>query len=311
MRIEDIKNTNCYLLDFSYHLYRSYYSLQSLTITLPSGAVKPSGHIYGMINTVTKIREADPQGLIFLCIDGYPQERKKLCEKNNVEYKADRPKLQYSIHQDTNLICEFLYHIPDVYTVENDYQEADDLMFALAKTLDKSNRVYLYTTDNDLMQTLDENISIIKKWSSLNEMELVTMKSYYKDEKLTKKFAGTDPKQLPYFRALCGDSSDNIKGIPRIPRTLASKIANSMTKPEEYKSVYTKYSHAVKPSQLKYLQMIEEESERIIGNYHIMRLRADIDFEIVREPKPIKDLIRIYQLTKFENWLKIHHISVI
>ena len=184
-------------------------------------------------------------------------------------------------------------------------------MFALAKTLDKSNRVYLYTTDNDLMQTLDENISIIKKWSSLNEMELVTMKSYYKDEKLTKKFAGTDPKQLPYFRALCGDSSDNIKGIPRIPRTLASKIANSMTKPEEYKSVYTKYSHAVKPSQLKYLQMIEEESERIIGNYHIMRLRADIDFEIVREPKPIKDLIRIYQLTKFENWLKIHHISVI
>ena len=311
LKIEDIKNRNCYLLDFSYHLYRSYYSLMSLSITLPSGVVKPSGHIFGLVNTVLKVREADPEGLIFLAIDGYPEDRRQLAKDNGVEYKADRPKLQYSIHQDTSLICDLIYHIPGVYTLENDSVEADDLMFAMAKKLDKSNNVYIYTTDNDLLQTLDSNVSIIKKWNSLNDPELVTLTSYYEDEKLTKKFAGTHPNKLPFYRALCGDSSDNIKGIHRLPRVVAGLIANNINSPEEYKNVVEKFSHCCTKSQIKYLYEIERQADRIIGNYNIMRLYDTVEFEIVREPKPIKEVLEVYQLTKYTDWLKQHKISII
>lgn len=183
-------------------------------------------------------------------------------------------------------------------------------MYNLSVKLDKSNEVYLYTSDNDLLQSLSDNVRIIKKWDSTGKREEVTLDNYYENEKLFKKFGGTDPNKLPFFRALRGDTSDNIKGIYRLPTKVAALIANNINSPLEYKNVLTKFSNAVTKTQLKYLVQIEQEADRIIGNYHIMKLYNDIDMEVFREIEPIGDLLTLYKLDRYKQWLTNHHIPI-
>lgn len=264
---------NAYLLDLSYHLYRCYYSLQDLEVTLDSGVVKPTGHITGVLNTLMSIRNYDKESEIYIVLDGYPIERKELMEKHNIPYKAGRGSLTYNIKQDTNLLCELACMMEDVHIVENEYLEADDVLFSLAKDLDDTleySDIFVYTSDNDLFQTMNNNISMILGWEKDSPITL-TLNEYYESDKYNKKFHGVDPDKLAYYRALTGDASDNLKGIYRIPKVLASELAMSINDIEDYKDL-SKYKAIVKPSQVKYLNQIEEEYERIELNYKLMKL---------------------------------------
>ena len=276
------------------------------------GLLRPVGHIVGTLNTITNIIDYDDNAIVFLCLDGYPQKRRELCESIGVGYKADRAKPDYNIKSDIGLICELLMHIPDVYVVENDEAESDDLMYALSRHLDKSNKCYIYTGDRDLLQSLNDNTVIITGWKN-NSPDIIDEKSYTVDEKLTKKFKGCPPNKLPFYRAFIGDSSDNLKGVYRMSKELAKDIALEIKSIDDIDEANKYFLHlANTPSKRKLLNQIQlEDNQKIKVNYEIMKLDDNWEYTVTRELVPIKEYIDTLKLNRFRQWLKSHHINIL
>lgn len=300
MGIQEIKNKNVYILDVSYHLYRCYYSLRNLTVKLSSGIERPTGHIFGILNTLETIYEYDKDCLIFLVTDGYPKERRQIMQENHIPYKEGRAKLEFNIKQDIGVICQLACLMPNVFLAENEDFEADDVMFSLAKSLDTSNSVYIYTSDNDLLQTLSSNISIIKAWGD-NGPIILTEEGYLSSEKYLKEFHSVPPTQLPYYRAMIGDKSDNLKGIPRLPRVVAEVIAKEITDISQLKDPYN-FMHLVKTSHNKWVYALAENYQTILLNYRLMRLEV-IPFDVFKEDCDLS-LLSKFKLSKYNRFLE-------
>lgn len=302
--LQTIEDKEVYLLDFSFLMYKSYHALRHLSVRTSTGMVRPTGHIYGILNAVTKIKDKNKDAVVFVTLDGFPADRKALCDSIGVGYKDGRTKLDYPIKSDTDLICDILQQIPDVYIVEDENEECDDLMYALSRELPKSNKCFIVTKDRDLLQALNDNTFLIESW--LDEPEILTQDNLYEKETIKKNFAGVDVRCITIFRAIIGDKSDNLPGIPRFPKVLAKQIAEGINHITELKNISERIE--VKPTQRKYLYAIENEYERIVKYYQIMKLSENISYGIYREVKPVKHYIEELSLNTINKWLANHDI---
>lgn len=96
--------------------------------------------------------------------------------------------------------------------------EADDLIGTISKQLAKADfRVDIVTSDRDLLQLVDYLISVIRIKSSFN----LEINNHMNFSELNE---GLLPFQIPLFKALSGDSSDNYSGIPSIGPKNAMKL---------------------------------------------------------------------------------------
>lgn len=154
------------------------------------------------------------------------------CSKNfrktiDPTYKANREHF-FNIGYQTGLamqICENSNILVDYHA---EY-EADDL---IASYIKEGNSYKIITTDKDLLQLVSDNVVVYNPFIK---------KNYYRDD-VKEKF-GVFPEYLKYFLALCGDSSDNIKGIEKIGPKTAAKIINSLSSWDinMIKQLYPKY----------------------------------------------------------------------
>lgn len=97
--------------------------------------------------------------------------------------------------------------------------EADDLIGTLAMQAkeEKGVEVIIITGDRDIMQIIDEDIKILMPKKTLQDVGL------YGIEEFQARF-GFAPKQLIEYKALAGDQSDNIPGVPGIGEVTATKL---------------------------------------------------------------------------------------
>ena len=119
-------------------------------------------------------------------------------------------------------------------------------------------------------------------------------------EQFTKKFHGVGPDKLVLFRAVAGDSSDNIKGVPRFPRELLKEIVNqSETLDDIFKVESVKYS--------KQIDKLRECETQVRANYRLMKLQEDFEPNLVKGDIPrvwVRDTLNYFNLTRWSNFLK-------
>jgi 5'-3' exonuclease len=126
------------------------------------------------------------------------------------------------------------FHIP-VYSAQG--YEADDVIGTLSKQANAQGiETYIVTLDTDLVQLIEDNVTIYM------------MRPYQRDHVLyndasAREHYGFDPHRMPDFKALQGDTSDNIPGIPGVGKGTATKLLVS------YGSIDGIYEHLpeVKP----------------------------------------------------------------
>jgi len=123
-------------------------------------------------------------------------------EATTVEYKAGRDDEKFkNVFENADKIQELLTNL-GVHNIYPLRMEADDLMAWLSEELDGTN--VIITTDKDLLQTVTENTIVYtpikKKEISLDNFE---------------EYTGVKKEYYISFRAVTGDKSDNIPGIPR------------------------------------------------------------------------------------------------
>ena len=133
------------------------------------------------------------------------------------EYKANRPPLPEDLISQFPIAREFLDKL-NITHYECDNLEADDICAIIADKAQKEGyKVYIYTSDKDYLQLIDENITIELIKKGLKDIKEMTPETF-------KEEWGFEPIQITDYKGLRGDDSDNLKGIPGVGDKTAKQL---------------------------------------------------------------------------------------
>jgi len=161
-----------------------------------------TGLEFGSLRTLEMLDKKFPDQKIVLCWEGCHNLRKE----KYPQYKANRTRMSDSFYARVNKFKRFLNC--HWLSAECDGYEADDVMYSIA--LITPGKQYIYTNDKDLLQAvLTPDITVLKSFQS----KLFEWTS----SKIVEEY-GVPVRYLAEYFAFIGDSSDNIKGVPRIKK---------------------------------------------------------------------------------------------
>ncbi len=198
------------LLDTYGLVYRAFFALPGLTTS--KGA--PINAVYGFTMMLNKlIADEKPTHILAAFDKGMPADRLSLF----AEYKAQRRLMPDELRSQFVLVRRVLatYGIP---IVEIEGQEADDIIATLARQAEESGeQTTVVTGDLDLLQIVDERTTVLTTRRGISEL------GRYDTAAVRARF-GLEPEQLPDYRGLKGDPSDNLPGIPGVGEKTATKL---------------------------------------------------------------------------------------
>lgn len=258
------------VMDLSWQLHRNFYVFKNFHTITPAGLKLPNGHLYGTLQAIQSFLSMPgyPNTAVVIVRDGVPKDRILLTESTGRSYKEGRAELEYNFFNDIPYIVKLASIHPNVYFSYNEDKEADDNLYNLSRKIDLA-KVFINSGDNDLMQALteDNRVSIVRKVIK-GEPEIIDWDRFTtieEENSLYKKFLRISPSKLPIYRAIVGDASDSLKGIPRFPHKKAKEIAENVETFEEI------FENNFVESQ--YNNKIKENKETLKFNYQMMKLQ--------------------------------------
>jgi 5'-3' exonuclease len=163
--------------------------------------------LFGFWKEIFRLHKMLPEASFVFCWDGLgPSWRHKL----KMGYKATRNTTPSAIEAKNRVIeseeiLRPLFRDLGFWTPRIAGVEGDDLMGILAKALSKSTEVRIYSSDKDMLQLVDTKISAWQGWD-VKPLDAVGVEKVF----------GVPPRLVSEIRAMAGDSSDNLKGLPGI-----------------------------------------------------------------------------------------------
>lgn len=214
------QNQHLVLIDGYGFVFRAFHAFPPLTRDDGTNV----GAIYGFTSMLTKvILEFSCSHLAVVLDSGGKTFRHNIYP----EYKSHRPPAPEELIPQFPLVREAVSAL-NIDILEKQGFEADDLIATFAKTASNQGiKVTIISSDKDLMQLIDDNISMYDPLKS----------KFIKAEQVYEKF-GVKPEQVIDVLALIGDSADYIPGVPSIgPKTAAELIAKYHSIEGIYKNI--------------------------------------------------------------------------
>ena len=186
--------------------------------------------VFGFLNILFKLVDEEQPDYLAVAFDVHqPTFRHDMYK----EYKGTRKPMMPELREQVPLIKEVL-HTMNITTVELPGYEADDVIGTLSKRGEKDGLdVYVYSGDRDLLQLASENIMICIPKTKKGQ----TTVERYKPEDVKDLYKVT-PVEFIDVKALMGDSSDNIPGVPGIGEKGATAIIS------QFGSIENAFEHA-------------------------------------------------------------------
>ncbi len=175
---------------------------------------RPTGAVYGMANMLSTVVRQEKPSAICVAWDG--PERTFRSELYD-QYKAHRPPVA------EDLIAQFpvarrLVDALGMASVESPGFEADDLIGTLSvQGAEQGYDVVIVTGDSDQFQLVTPHVSVRMMARGTSEGTL------YDPARVEERY-GIRPDQVAEFKALTGDPSDNIPGVPGVGKVTAAKL---------------------------------------------------------------------------------------
>ena len=220
------------LMDGHSILNRAFYGVPVLT---NSEGLHTNG-IYGFLNIMFKALDEEKADGLMVSFDlKAPTFRHKMYDA----YKGTRKPMPQELHEQVPVLKEVLRSMGIPIITKEGY-EADDILGTLGRMCEEAGcDVTIISGDRDLLQLATEKvkISIPKTKAGGTQVE-----NYYAEDVL--KAYQVTPAQFIDLKALMGDASDNIPGVPGIGEKTATKIITS------YGSIESAYEHVdeIKPA---------------------------------------------------------------
>ena len=177
----------------------------------------PTTGTYGFLNALFSIVEQYDFDCVIPVYDAGGNWRKK----EDDDYKANREGGSVAHYADMNLLIEEVLPGLGFTPVGVKGYEADDVIATISRRALAYREIFILTCDKDLLQLVNNKVKVIL-FSSSKKIQVVDIDG-------VKGIFGVYPSDVKYFKALAGDSSDNIAGIKGIGPKTAVKIIEECT----------------------------------------------------------------------------------
>ncbi len=196
------------------------------------------------------------------------------------EYKAGRRSMPDELRPQLPLIKDILSAM-NIPILELEGYEADDILGTVAKNnSSKGIKTYILTGDRDSFQLIDENTSIVMPSTKMGKTEY----TIYDIPKL-KEVYNITPKQVIDMKALMGDKSDNIPGVPLV----GEKTALSLL--ELYNNLDYIYSNvdSIDVSE-KLRERLKDNKDMAYLSYKLATINTDVPVNMDYDEFKLKDV---------------------
>lgn len=214
------------LIDGHSILNRAFYGVPDLT----NSEGLHTNAVYGFLNILFRILEEEQGQYLAVAFDlPAPTFRHKMY----AQYKGTRREMPQELREQVPVIKEMLQAMRIPLMMLEGY-EADDLIGTVSRQAEQAGiKVCIVSGDRDLLQLASDTtmVRIPKTKRTGTEVEDYLAKDVLERYQVT-------PEQIVELKALMGDSSDNIPGIPGVGEKTAAKIIS------EYGSIENAYAHA-------------------------------------------------------------------
>ena len=273
------------VIDGNSLLYRAFYALP----LLQNRRGEYTNAVYGFTSMLIKLLEEEKPDYAAVAFDPpKPSFRIRIDQSYKAQREKAPPELSEQILR-TRQILEAM-RIP-VFEVE-DY-EADDVIGTLADRFAKKGQaVTVVTGDADLLQMISDHITVMMTRKGISRMERydhIRLKDEY----------GLEPNQVIDYKALKGDSSDNIPGVPGIGEKTARRLI------EDYDNLENIYKN-IDRLKKRTADNLQEYRDQLFTGRELVSLRRDvpldIDWEQCRYGEPdYEQLLLLFNKLEFKS----------
>ncbi len=208
----DLSKDEIVLIDGNSVLYRAFFALPLLSNE--SGV--HTNAVYGFTNMLLKILEDKDPSHILVAFDA---GKTTFRHKTYKEYKGGRQKTPPELSEQFPVMREILDAL-GVKHYELTQYEADDIIGTISKQAQENQKkTLIYSGDKDLLQLASEHVTV-----GVTRKGITDIDEYSPNE--IKEKMGVTIDQIIDLKALMGDKSDNIPGVPGVGEKTAVKLLN-------------------------------------------------------------------------------------
>jgi len=252
------KREKILLLDGMSLAFRAFYALPE---DLQTSDGTFTNAVYGFTSMLIKVLQDEKPDYLACCFDlGEPLQR----TEEYADYKATRTEAPSTFGPQVPLIREVL-KVMAIPIFEMPGHEADDLIAFLAHyAKDRDLDVRIVTGDRDFFQCVDDHVHVLYNRRGITD--IVEM-----DPAAVDKRYGVPPSRYVDLKALEGDSSDNLPGVPGVGTKTAAKLI------QRYGSAEEAIAHAEEQTP-KLAQNLAAHGEQVVLNKKLSTL-AEVPLE--------------------------------
>ena len=264
------------LIDSNAIIHRAYHSMPK---NMSTSHGELTGVVYGFATTLIKVLEDLNPDYVAASFDlSGPTFR----HKEYKEYKATRVKADQELYDQIPRVRE-LVSTMEIPIYEKEGFEADDVIGTITKQISNDKlqnpnkkldskfknketpstklktynlklKTYIVSGDKDIFQLVNGNVKVYNLKKGLSQTQIV-------DREVIQKDYGLDPEDFIDLKALAGDASDNIPGIPGIgPKTATVLLQKFDTLDGIYENLDRCEEEGIKPRIVGLLKDYKEQA---------------------------------------------------
>lgn len=248
------------LIDGHSILNRAFYGLPDLT----NAEGLHTNAIYGFLTIMFKILEEEKPEYLTVAFDVHaPTFRHEMYDA----YKGTRKPMADELRQQVPVIKEVLGAM-GIKTIEQAGLEADDLLGTISRrSEERGMEVSVISGDRDLLQLATEHVKIRIPKTRQGRTEV---EDYYSED--VKNRYQVTPLEFIDLKALMGDTSDNIPGVPSIGEKTAARIIT------KYHSIENAYAHVEELKPPRASKALKEHWELAVMSKTLATIEVHADF---------------------------------
>ena len=268
------------IIDGKSVFYRGYYAMGNLS----TAEGVPTSGVYGFATIAMEIvKKLKPNKVVVAWDKAHTSTAKRLAIYP--EYKAGRVKPPEDFYAQIPYLKELILALGWDF-LEADEYEADDIIGTLARQADEKHdyMTYIVSSDLDMLQIVDENTKmyrLLKGFSNIEEMDIQAIEEKY----------GILKSQFLDLKALKGDNSDNIPGVPGIGEKTAVKLLN------QYGDIQGIYDHIEEITGSTRKKLIDGKDSALMS-YRLAKIMTDAPVDLDKIPELVIDQDRIVAALK-------------
>lgn len=263
--------SKCLLIDGYSIINRAFYGMPPMNNS--SGV--PTGAIYGFLNIMFHFIDEEQPDYLAVAFDvSHPTFRHEMYK----EYKGTRKPFPDDLKSQIALIRSLLTKM-NIPIVELKGYEADDVLGTLATmAAGEGISVSLVSGDRDLLQVATDRIKVRIPKTKGGQTLVV---DYYEQDVLSE--YQLDTKQYIEYKALLGDTSDNVPGIAGCGEKTATKLLL------DYGSIQGIYEHLLEIKKPALNKALSEGREQLMLSLKLVTIKKDVPLSLTLSDIAVKE----------------------